>query len=205
MIGLGLGQLLDRRSAKLRERLVDRARELGDPGQRLGIGAQTDANHSGAGDRRHPQRVPVGRLGDRAEALDCPPRDADRGPRPGHVGDRQAELARSPGEALGCVAEMLEPAQRVEEVVELLRVAEALALRGLGVDQVEPGERIRLGERQVDVQERVAVAELRVVLVAVVEADRDLRPERRQLASIAASHSRRPPATPASRTSLTVT
>ncbi len=122
----------------------------------------------------------IGGLGDRAEALDRPPRDAQAGTGAGHVRDREGELARTAREMLRRLLEVPEARQRVEQVVELLRVAEPLSLRRLRVDQLQARQRVGLGDRQVDVQERVPVAELGASLVAVMKADRDLRPEPRQ-------------------------
>ena len=122
----------------------------------------------------------VGRLGDRVQALDRAPADRERASRAGNVGDREAELARAAGEPLGGAIEVLVARQCVEEVVELLGVVVLLAGGRLCVDREHPGDRVGLGDRQVDVHERVAVAELALALLAVMEADRDLRPQARQ-------------------------
>ncbi len=80
----------------------------------------------------------VGGLGNREQVLDRTAGDAEGAARPGHVRDREAELARPAGKVLDGVIEVLEPRERVEEVVELLRVAELLALARLQVDRLQP-------------------------------------------------------------------
>ena len=79
------------------------------------------------------------------------------------------------------MADVLEPAESVEEVVELLGVAELLARAGLGRDEVESSERVVLGEREIDVEERVAIAKLALLLGAMMKAHRNLRSQRLRL------------------------
>jgi hypothetical protein len=62
----------------------------------------------------------------------------------------------------------------VEEGVELVGVVVPLAAEGLGVDRREPLPGVRLGDRQVAEQERIAIAQLVRTLASVVHADRDL-------------------------------
>ena len=167
---------------QLLERGVDRRRELGD--------ART-APRDRCRDRSRPSRRrrsprPGARGGRRARRPRTGARPAARATLSSRAGPGTLEIERLnsrglAGEVLGGAVEGLEPGQRVEEVVELLGVAVAPCAAAVwALIAVEPRERIRLGERQVDVQERVAVAELRLALVAVMEADRDLGPQPRQ-------------------------
>ena len=110
--------------------------------------------------------------------------DGDRAGRAGDVRDRDAELAPTLGDSLHGVTDVLDASERVEEVVELLGVTEVYPHTGLGGDPVESHEGVRLGQRQIDVDERVAVSEIARPFIAVVEADRNLRMKvrRRRLA-----------------------
>ncbi len=120
----------------------------------------------------------VGGLGEGDQAGHLVPED--RRPLAGarNVGDRERELTRARGEPGDSLVERAKPADRVEEVIEGLGVVIELALAGLGVDREQPREGVGLGQRQVDVQERVAVSAPAFILLAAVQADRDLHADR---------------------------
>ena len=120
---------------------------------------------------RDPQGVPVGRLGEGAELLDGVTEDHCTLPGPGHVRDREGELARADGQPGHALIEGPEAAERMEEGVERVRVVVELSLLRLRVDQAQSLLWIRLGDRQVHVHERVSVAELALLLLAGVQAD----------------------------------
>ena len=101
--------------------------------------------------------------------------DGDRRPRAGNVGNRQAELSPAAGEPAGDLLDALHSAESVEELVQLIGVIKLLTLPSFGADEVESHQRVRFSDREVDVHERIAVAEVGLRLVAVVEADRNLR------------------------------
>ena len=155
------------------------------PLDRFRVRAQADAHVAAAGDRRDPQRVAVGGLGDRAEALDRPAVHGERGAGARDVGDREAELARAGGDPLDRTIDVVKARQGVKELVQLLGVAQLLAPLGLGVDALEAQHGVGLTQGEVDVEERVAVAELGRRLAAMVQAHRDLGPQPRQPARAA--------------------
>ena len=98
---------------------------------------------------------------------------------------------------------MADPPQRVEQVVHLVGVVEALAAAGLGADAVQPDQRVRLIDGQIDVEERDrGCCCVDRGLVAMVQADRNLRAQPVGRGTV--YHVRNPPAMVASRTSLTV-
>jgi hypothetical protein len=65
-------------------------------------------------------------------------RDADRVTRTWHVRDRDGELTGAACESVRGTADVLDPTECVEGVVELVGVVETLALTGFGPDEVEP-------------------------------------------------------------------
>ena len=137
----------------------------------VGIGVEAEVEMIGQGDGRDPEAVTEADLGDRMERLDRRAEDADRVPRPGHVGDVDGELARA---ALDPLDERREPrrvpAQRGRDVVELLGVVLLLADRRLAIDGPEALDRIVDPEWQPHREERVAVSG---IVTLVMEADRD--------------------------------
>ena len=109
--------------------------------------------------------------------LNRSPGNGDRVGRAGHIGDGEAEFACAARQSLNYLVETFHPTEGVKEVIHLLGVIEALALGGLGADLVQPGQRISLTERQIDVHERVPVTRCNSSFIAVVQADRHLCPQ----------------------------
>jgi hypothetical protein len=129
----------------------------------------------------------VRRLGEGAELLNGMAQHQCALPRSRHVGDRERELAwpgRKPGHA---PVEGPKPAQRVKEGIQRVGVVAELPLARLRVDQPQPGDRVRLGDRQLEIHEGVAVAELPPGLLASVQGDRALHPQVARR-SVAAPH-----------------
>ncbi len=115
-----------------------------------------------------------------ANELNCStawPEDQRPLPRPGDVRDREREFARARGQPGHAAIQRAEAAYGVEKGVERVGVVVELPLPRLRVDQPQAGGRVGLGDRQVDVHEGVAVAELPRVLLAGVQADGALDPE----------------------------
>ena len=102
------------------------------------------------------------------------PRITARCLRPGDVRDRERELARAGGQPGHSLVEGAEAAERVKEGVERVGIVIELPLPRLRVDQPQALGGVILRDRQVDVHERVAVAELALLLLAGVQADRAL-------------------------------
>src|SRR3954447_7186906 len=130
--------------------------------------------------------MPVGRLGERAELLDRVPEDHRALLRARYVRDGEGKLTRPGGEAGNSLVERPEPADRVEEGVQRVRIVIELPLFRLGVDQTQALEGVVLRYREVDIEKRVAVSELALLLLAGVEADRALDPQvvRREAAAL---------------------
>ena len=104
-----------------------------------------------------------------ANELNCStacPRISGRCLGPGDVRDRERELARAGGQPGHAAIERAEAAQGVEEGVERVGVVVELPLARLRVDHAQPGGRVGFGDRQVEVHEGVAVAELPRILLA---------------------------------------
>ena len=89
--------------------------------------------------------------------LDSAPADTNGGTRAGNVRHRETELARAARKPSHGLADVLHPPERMEQVVELLGVSELFAFAGLGPDLVEAGQRIRLAERQIHIEEGIAL------------------------------------------------
>src|SRR4029079_16378746 len=104
-----------------------------------------------------------------------PAGDADRDRGAGDIRDGHAEFPWTPRESLHCAADVLHPPESMEQIVKLLGVAKLFPFACRCADPVESGQGIRVDEREVDVHERIAVAEVAGRFVAVMEADRDLR------------------------------
>lgn len=66
------------------------------------------------------------------------------------------------------------PSQCVKELIQFVGVVEVFTFPGLGVDAVQPHQRVGLPDREIDVDERVAVVEGNCGLRAVVQSDRYL-------------------------------
>ena len=101
--------------------------------------------------------------------------NAHRLARSGNVRYRQAELARAFYQLLHGGAEVADASQRVEQVVHPSASSSRLRRRVSGADAVQPDQRVRLIDFQIDVEERIAVAGVDRGLVAMVQADRNLR------------------------------
>jgi len=115
-----------------------------------------------------PQGVPVGHLGERVDRVDGPPERRDGAARAGDVRHVEREHVRAH-----------RPVHRdrpadVEDGAELQRVVTRLAQRALACHREQPGDRVGLGQREVDEEERVVVAEGVAALVRAMQAHRDL-------------------------------
>ncbi len=98
----------------------------------------------------------------RREQLRHPPAcHADGVGRARDVGDGDGEFAGAAREPTRGAADVLDPAERVKEVVELVGVVEPLALTGVGPDPIQPHQRVSLVVVQVDVREGVVIAHMR--------------------------------------------
>src|SRR3954451_17918138 len=162
---------------QLRDGVGERAAQAVQVRDRLRVRAQAEGQLSGERDDRDPEGMPVGRLGERAELLDRVPEDHRALLRARYVRDGEGKLTRPGGEAGNSLVERPEPADRVEEGVQRVRIVIELPLFRLGVDQTQALEGVLLRYREVDIEERVAVSELALLLLAGVEADRALDPQ----------------------------
>jgi hypothetical protein len=95
--------------------------------------------------------------------------------------DTDSERARTVGEAAHGRPERPRRGERVEQVGERPRVIVALALPGLGAEQVETTRIVGFVQTQVDVDERVAVARGGGILSRLVQAHGNLGVQVRQV------------------------